>query len=230
MKTAWTGTVRESLLQSGPRERLMATGASALSDADLLAVFLGTGMAGMPVTELARELLRVTGGLRNLLERDTGALATLPGLGAARAARLSAAAEMARRSLEQSVVRTEVMVNPEQVRRYVTARLRHLRHEVFGCLFLDSQHRLIAFRELFRGTIDGASVYPREVVVECLGHNAAAVILVHNHPSGIAEPSLADRQITRRLVDALALVDIRVLDHFVVGEAGVVSFAERGLL
>lgn len=214
----------------GPREKLLVEGPQTLSDADLLAVFLGTGTVGRPVHDLARDLLGVTGSLRGLLERSPRQLAALPGLGPARAARLVAAMEMARRCLAQSISRQDVMTNPAQTRQYLTARLRHLRYEVFACLFLDSQHRLIVFRELFRGTIDGASVYPREVVAECLLHNAAAVILAHNHPSGVAEPSVADRQITRRLVDALSLVDIRVLDHVVVGEGTAVSFAERGLL
>lgn len=219
-----------SVQGDGPREKLLAAGSQSLSDADLLAVFLGTGTVGRPVADLARDLLGATGSLRALLERDPRQLAALPGLGPARAARLAAATEMARRCLEQTVIRNDVMGNPAQTRRFVTSRLRHLRYEMFACLFLDSQHRLIAFRELFRGTIDGASVYPREVVTESLNHNAAAVILAHNHPSGVAEPSLADRQITRRLVDALALVDIRVLDHLVIGEGQAVSFAERGLL
>lgn len=214
----------------GPREKLLVRGAASLTDADLVAVFLGTGVVGRPVGELSQELLVQAGGLRGLVERDPRTLALMPGVGPARAARLLAAMEIARRSLEQSLQRNEVMGNPAQTRRFLAARLRHLRHEVFACLFLDSQHRLIAFRELFRGTIDGASVYPREVVVESLSCNAAAVILAHNHPSGVAEPSLADRQITRRLVDALALVDIRVLDHLVIGEGQAVSFAERGLL
>lgn len=214
----------------GPRERLLASGATALSDADLLAVLLGTGVAGRPAGDLARDLLDACGGLRALLEKEARALAALPGVGPARAARFAAAMEVSRRCLEQAVLRGDALANPAQTRRYLTARLRHLRHEVFACLFLDSQHRVIAFRELFRGTIDGASVYPREVVTECLGHNAAAVILAHNHPSGVAEPSLADRQITRRLVEALALVDVRVLDHVVVGDGQAVSFAERGLL
>lgn len=214
----------------GPRERLLVAGPAALSDVELLAVFLGTGTAGRPVALLAGDLLSAAGGLRALLERDMRSLAGLHGVGPARAARFVAALELGRRHLEQSVARGDALANPAQTRRLVTARLRHLRHEVFACLFLDSQHRLIAFREMFRGTIDGASVYPREVVAECLAHNAAAVIFAHNHPSGVAEPSLADRQITRRLVDALALVDVRVLDHVVVGDGDPVSFAERGLL
>lgn len=215
---------------TGPRERLLASGPRSLSDDDLLAVFLGTGTAGRPVAQLARELIEIAGGLRALVEREPAALAGLPGVGPARAARFAAALEMARRCLEQNLVRTDALANPAQTRRFLTARLRHLRYEVFCCLFLDSQHRVIAFRELFRGTIDGASVYPREVLAECMAHNAAAVIFAHNHPSGIAEPSAADRQITRRLSEALALVDVRVLDHVVVGEGEPVSFAERGLL
>jgi DNA repair protein RadC len=215
---------------TGPRERLLRQGPTALSDAELLAAFLGTGVAGRPATLLAADLLAGTGGLRGLLDRDPRRLAELRGIGPARAARLVAALELGRRQLEQSLVREHVMSNPAATRRFLTARLRHLPHEVFACLFLDSQHRVIAFRELFRGTIDGASVYPREVVSEALAHNAAALILAHNHPSGVAEPSLADRQITRRLVDALALLDIRVLDHLVIGEGAAVSFAERGLL
>lgn len=214
----------------GPRERLLQVGVQALSDVELLAVFLGTGMAGRPVLALAHDLLAATGGLRLLLEQNPAALAALPGLGPARAARLGVITEIGRRCLEQSILREDVLANPAQTRRFLTARLRHLRYEVFACLFLDNQHRLIACRELFRGTLDGASVYPREVVAECLGHNAAAVILAHNHPSGVTEPSLADRQITRRLVDALALIDVRVLDHLVIGEGEAVSFAERGLL
>lgn len=226
----WMAGVAEAGGGDGPRERLLATGPQSLTDAELLAVFLGTGTVGRPVHDLARDLLGATGTLRCLLERNPRQLSALPGLGPARAARLAAATEMARRCLEQTIMRTEVMGNPAQTRQFLTARLRHLRYEVFACLFLDTQHRLIAFRELFRGTIDGASVYPREVVAESLHHNAAAVILAHNHPSGVAEPSLADRQITRRLVDALALVDIRVLDHLVIGEGQAISFAERGLL
>lgn len=214
----------------GLRERLLASGPQLLSDAELLAVFLGTGVAGRPVVHLAGDLLAEAGGLRVLLDRDARHLSRLRGVGPARAARFAAALEISRRYLEQSLAREDVLGNPAATRRFLMARLRHLRHEVFACLFLDSQHRVIAFRELFRGTIDGASVYPREVVAEALGHNAAAVIFAHNHPSGIPEPSLADRQITRRLTEALALLDIRVLDHLVIGEGEAVSFAERGLL
>ncbi len=215
---------------TGPRKQLLPMSVQALSDAELLAVFLGAGTAGRPVLALAQDLLAAAGGLRLLLEQNARSLAARPGLGPTRAARLGVVMEISRRCLEQSIIREDVLANPAQTRRFLTARLRHLRHEVFACLFLDNQHRLIAFRELFRGTLDGASVYPREVVAECLGHNAAAVILAHNHPSGVTEPSLADRQITRRLTDALALIDVRVLDHLVIGEGEAVSFAERGLL
>jgi len=136
--------------------------------------------------------------------------------------------ELARRHMQAQLQREDVLENPGMTRRYLSSRLRHYRHEVFACLFLDNRHRVIAFEELFRGTIDGASVHPREVVRQALQHNAAAVILAHNHPSGVAEPSRADIQLTRRLVDALALVDIRVLDHLVIGDAESVSLAERG--
>lgn len=221
---------REGVCRPALRERLLASGPQGLTDAELLAVFLGTGVAGRSVVHLAGDLLAEAGGLRVLLDREARHLASLRGVGPARAARFAAALEISRRYLEQSLTRQDVMSNPATTRRFLTARLRHLRHEVFACLFLDSQHRVIAFRELFRGTIDGASVYPREVVAEALAHNAAALILAHNHPSGVAEPSLADRQITRRLADALALLDIRVLDHVVIGDGETVSFAERGLL
>ncbi len=214
----------------GPRERLLASGPRGLSDAELLAVLLGTGIAGKPVMQLASDLVETAGGLRLLMERAPAELARMSGMGPARAARCMAALEIARRCLEQNLARGDALANPAQTRRFLTARLRHLHYEVFCCLFLDSQHRVIAFRELFRGTIDGASVYPREVLAECMTHNAAAVIFAHNHPSGVAEPSHADRQITRRLCDALALIDVRVLDHVVVGEGEPVSFAERGLL
>lgn len=211
-----------------PRRQHRPADIQTLSDIDLLALFLGKGSAGHSATELAQALLGAAGGLRQLL--DVGASTSLPSISPTHIARLRVAVEMGRRLLAQPMLRTDVFANPGQTRQFLTARLRHLRYEVFACLFLDSQHRLIAFRELFRGTIDGASVYPREVVTECLSHNAAAVIFAHNHPSGHSEPSAADRQITQRLTKALALVDIRVLDHLVIGEGAAISFAERGLL
>ncbi len=211
-----------------PREKLLARGAHSLSDAELLAIFLRTGLRGTTAVDLARQLLNRQGGLRALLDAPPATLASLPGMGAARRALLAASLELGRRYLESELVREHSLTRPSDAGRFLTARLRGYPHEVFACMFLDNRHRLLAFEELFRGTVDGAAVYPREVVRRCLGHNAAAVILAHNHPSGVAEPSQSDRSITRRLVDALALVDVRVLDHLVIGEGGWVSLAERG--
>ncbi|MCC5857223.1 MAG: DNA repair protein RadC [Ectothiorhodospiraceae bacterium] len=213
-----------------PRERLLKQGPQALSDAELLAIFLRTGVAGRSAVDLARDLLSRFGGLRPLLEASREAFCASPGLGDAKYAQLQAVLEMAQRHLQHALERGEALTSPDLTRRFLAARLRHRPHEVFACLFLDNRHRVLRFDELFRGTIDAASVYPREVVKQALACNAAAVILAHNHPSGVAEPSHADRRITRRLQDALALVDIRVLDHLVVGDGEMVSFAERGLL
>ncbi len=213
-----------------PRERLLKQGPQALSDAELLAIFLRTGVAGRSAVDLARDLLSRFGGLRPLLEAGHEAFCACPGLGNAKYAQLQAVLEMAQRHLQHALERGEALTSPDLTRRFLAARLRHRPHEVFACLFLDNRHRVLRFDELFRGTIDAASVYPREVVKQALACNAAAVILAHNHPSGVAEPSHADCQITRRLQDALALVDIRVLDHLVVGDGETVSFAERGLL
>lgn len=217
-------------LDERPREKLLARGAEALSDAELLAIFLRTGTRGKTAVDLARELLTRFGSLRALLEADLRQFCEGEGLGAAKYAQLQATTEMARRHLAETLRRGNALENPEDTRRYVSARLRDYPHEVFACLFLDNRHRVIAFEELFQGTINGASVHPREVVKKALAHNAAAVILAHNHPSGVAEPSSADRHITQQLVDALRLVEIRVLDHLVVGDGEAVSFAERGLL
>lgn len=213
-----------------PRERLLAQGAAALSDAELLAIFLRTGCAGKSAVDLARELLLRFGSLRALLEADQTSFCAAQGLGQAKFTQLQAVLEMARRHMGESLQRGEAFTSPVRVKQFVAAHLRHRQQEVFAVLWLDNQHRLIAFRELFQGTIDGASVYPREVVKQALAVNAAAVIFTHNHPSGVAEPSQADERITTRLSDALGLVDIRVLDHLVVGDGDVVSFAERGLL
>jgi len=212
-----------------PREKLLARGAEALSDAELLAIFLRTGVAGKTAVDLARELLVTFGGLRGLLSADKSAFCAANGLGTAKYAQLQAVLEMGRRHLQESLQRGDSLTSPEVTRRFLVARLRDNPAEVFACLFLDNRHRVIAYEELFRGTIDGASVHPREVVKRALYFNAAAVILAHNHPSGIAEPSQADERITQRLKEALSLVDIRVLDHIVIGD-DVVSFAERGLL
>ncbi len=214
-----------------PREKLLLRGPGALSDAELLAIFLRTGVPGKSAVDLARDLLNEYGGLRTLLEADQKQFCRGHGLGLAKYTQLQAVLEMSRRHLRETLERGDALSNPSDTRRFLTARLRGYPHEVFACLFLDNRHRVIRFDEMFTGTIDGASVHPREVVKRALAHNAAAVIFAHNHPSGVAEPSRADETLTRRLKDALALVDIRVLDHLIIGDGeDVVSFAERGLL
>ncbi len=214
-----------------PREKLLQRGPESLSDAELLAIFLRTGIRGKTAVDLARDLLKEFGSLRALLESDFERFRQSPGLGMAKYAQLQAVLEMARRHLRQTLERQSALTSPDLTRQFLAAKMRAYPHEVFACLLLDNQHRVIEFRELFRGTIDGASVYPREVVKTALAYNAAAVIFAHNHPSGIAEPSEADRLITHRLKQALNLVDIRVLDHFIVGDGDrAYSFAENGLL
>src|SRR5690349_17461536 len=211
-----------------PREKLLAHGAHALSDAELLAIFLRTGTAGKSAVDLSRDLLTRFKGLRDLLKASSDEFCEAKGLGSAKYAQLQAVLEMARRHLHSEIERREPLKDPQATRRYLQAKMRDLPHEVFAALFLDNQHRVMNFVALASGTIDGAAVYPREVVKAALKHGAAAVIFAHNHPSGVAEPSAADRSLTDRLKAALALVDIRVLDHFVVGEGTPVSFAERG--
>jgi DNA repair protein RadC len=213
-----------------PRERLIDRGAPALSDAELLAVVLGTGGAGRSALDLARDLLSEFGSLRRLLTAGSQPLLAQRGLGPARFATLMAALELARRHYCEALRAGPAMNAPAATRQFLTAQLRDRPFEVFCCLHLDNRHRLIHFEEVFRGTIDGASVHPREVVRQALRYNAAALIFAHNHPSGVAEASQADELITRRLRDALALVDIRVLDHLIVGDNSCLSFAERGLL
>lgn len=214
--------------ESMPREKLIARGAQSLTDAELLAIFLRTGTKDMNVLQLADKLLKEMGSLRGLFSADKVELCQYKGLGEAKYVQLQAALEMTQRYLHEALVRGEALTSPEQTKLYLVSRLRDRTREAFYVLFLDNQHRVIKGEVLFEGTIDSASVYPREVVKRALDHNAAALILAHNHPSGAAEPSQADRRITRRIGDALALVDIRVLDHFVVGDGEVVSFAERG--
>ncbi|HET7313774.1 RadC family protein [Salinisphaera sp.] len=221
--TDWPATER-------PREKLLARGAGALSDAELLAIFLRTGVAGMSAVDLARRLLTDYGSLDALLSADRARFTAGRGLGEAKYAQLQAVLEMARRHAGETVRERDALSDPSATRAYLALRLARVEHEIFACLFLDNRNRVLAFEELFRGTIDGAPVYPREVVKTALAHNAAAVILAHNHPSGVAEPSAADRDITRRLVDALALVDIRVLDHVIVAREATTSLAERGMM
>jgi DNA repair protein RadC len=214
-----------------PREKLLAQGVQALSDAELLALLLGSsGLRGSNVVDLARGLLGARQSLRELLGTDRAALLAMPGLGTAGYCRLQAALELARRHYAEALRCGPLLDSPQATHRFLVSRLRDQPYELFCCLHLDNRHRLIAFEELFRGTIDGASVHPREVLRQAMARNAAAVILAHNHPSGVAEPSQADELITRRLREALALVDIRVLDHCIVGDNGCLSFAERGLL
>jgi DNA repair protein RadC len=223
-------SIKDWPAQERPREKLLERGAQALTDAELLAIFLRTGVAGKSAVDLARQLLGEFGSLRALLEADLAAFSAHLGLGPAKFSQLQAVLEMGRRHLAEGLKRDSALESPQQVRDYLKARLRHEPHEIFGCLFLDTRHRVLAFEALFHGTIDGASVYPRQVVKRALAHNAAAVILTHNHPSGIAEPSQADRLLTTRLKDALALVDVRVLDHFIVGDGEPVSLHELGCL
>ena len=211
-----------------PREKLLARGPGALSDAELLAIFLGSGLRGRDAVETARDLLGAHGPLRALLERSAVELAGLPGLGPARACALSAALELGHRHLSADLERGAALSDPQAAGRYFAQRLRGLPHEVFAALFLDNRHRSIAFEELFRGTLDGAEVHPREVVRRALAHNAAAVIVGHNHPSGNREPSAAARAVTARLKQALSLVDLRLLDHFVIADGPPVSLAARG--
>ncbi|MGI0119220.1 RadC family protein [Zooshikella sp. RANM57] len=213
-----------------PRERLLTMGAQALSDAELLAIFLRTGVKGKTAVDLARELLTEFGGLRPLMEASQQAFCQAHGLGTAKYVQLQAVLEMASRHLEAQLTMGNCLQSSSQTKRYVQSKLRHYSHEVFAVLFLNNQHQIISFEELFRGTLNAASVYPREVVKQALLLNAAAVILVHNHPSGNIEPSPSDCHITEQLQAALELIEVRVLDHLIVGNADVLSFAEKGLL
>ena len=213
-----------------PREKLLRLGAASLSEAELLAILLQTGTAGRSALDVARVLLGEFKSLRGLLTAERQRVCRTRGLGDAKFALLQASLELTRRHYAEEMQAGPPLANPRATRDYLRSQLRDRDHEVFCCLFLDNRHRVIAFDEVFRGTIDGASVHPRDVVKLALARNAAAVILAHNHPSGIAEPSQADEMITGRLRDALGLVDIRVLDHIVVGDGACVSFAERGLL
>ena len=212
-----------------PRERLLAHGAAVLSDAELLALFLRTGIRGKSAVELARELLENLNGLGGLFA-STGNLQHIKGLGPAKAALLAAVMEVARRCLKEDLRSSSALTSPGAVRDYLRLAISNREHEVFVCLWLDAQHRVISFDELFRGTLTQTSVYPREIVKAGLKANAAAVIFAHNHPSGVAQPSRADELLTRNLKDALSLVDIKVLDHFIVAGHQTLSFAERGLL
>jgi DNA repair protein RadC len=213
-----------------PREKLLQRGPAAVSDAELLAIFLRVGTRGSNAIDQGRMLLERFGSLRALLAADPKDVAESPGLGPAKCAQLKAVLEMGRRALAESARESDALSSPQAVRDYLRLTLAELEHEVFVVVFLDAQNRVISSEELFRGTLTQTSVYPREVVKRALKHNAAAVILAHNHPSGVAEPSQADQSLTDSLRRSLALVEVRVLDHFIVGRGKALSFAERGLL
>ncbi|MEO1881034.1 MAG: DNA repair protein RadC [Methylococcales bacterium] len=213
-----------------PREKLLLKGAEALTDAELLAIFLRTGIAGKTAVDLARELLAEFGSLQALLQADQTRFCRGKGLGRAKYTQLQAVLEMAKRHFIEILQRGDALSSSQTTRAYLSAQLRGYSYEVFACLFLDNQHRVIVLEELFRGTIDGASVYPREVVKRALFHNAAAIIFAHNHPSGVNTPSQADKHITNKLQQALMLFDIRVLDHFIIGDGQPYSFSEHGIL
>ena len=217
-------------LAARPRERALALGVASLADAELLALLLRTGHRGRPVLQFAQDLLDRFGGFPGLLDARLAELRSVRGLGPARCAELSAVAEMARRSLARQLAAEPVFDSPARVREYLALHMAALPHEEFALLFLDAQHRLIAMKTLFRGTLNQTSVYPREVVKEALHCNAGAVLLAHNHPSGLPEPSADDEALTRALKAALQLVDVRVLDHLIVGHGRIVSMAERGLV
>ncbi|HZZ91751.1 MAG TPA: DNA repair protein RadC [Usitatibacter sp.] len=215
-------------LTGRPRERLLAQGPAALSDAELVALFVGPAGAG--TVSHARALIERFGRLSRLLSASPGELDALGGAQPGRHARIGAVMELARRALAEEMKARDSLASPAAVRAYLRLRMQDLGHECFFCVFLDAQNRVIAAEELFRGTLTQTSVYPREVVKHALRHNAAALILAHNHPSGVAEPSLQDQALTRTLAEALALVDVKVLDHFIVAPGAALSFAERGLL
>lgn len=213
-----------------PREKMAELGVATLSDAELLAILLGTGIRGKDVVTFSRDLLQEFDGIGGMLSASAEQLLQQPGMGPARVMQLQVVMEIARRYLEWELRREDGFTRPQMVRDYLTAQLRHQEREVFVVLLLDSQHRLLKYVELFQGTINAAPVYPREVLKLVMQYNAAAVILAHNHPSGVAEPSQADQQVTERLKRALGMIDVALLDHFIIGSGTPVSFAERGLL
>ena len=222
--------VSEWPLDDRPREKLLAKGPEALSDAELLAIVLRTGLKGRNVVELARDALARCGSLSGLLSADAAQLQDIPGLGTAKFAHIQAVLEMSRRALREKIDRGAGLCSPQAVKDYLRLKLSGRQHEVFMAVFLDAQNRVLAVEELFRGTLTQTSVFPREIVKRALRFNAAAIIFAHNHPSGVAEPSRADEALTQTLKHTLALVDVKVLDHFVIGGDSAMSFAERGLI
>jgi DNA repair protein RadC len=223
-------TIRDWPESERPREKLLERGAQALSDAELIALLLGSGIKGRSAVDVARSLIAEFGSLREMLSADRRLWEGQRGIGPARYATVMAAIEIACRHLREPLRTSSALTAPDCTRKFLLAQLRDRPYEVFCGLFLDNRHRLLAFEEIFRGTIDGASVHPREIVRLTLRHNAASVIVAHNHPSGVVEPSQADEGVTRRLRQALALIDVRLLDHLIVGDGKCFSFSEHGLL
>jgi DNA repair protein RadC len=217
-------------IEERPREKLIARGADSLSDAELVAILFRTGVRGRTAIDLARDALKRCGSLTALLMAERGVFQSIVGLGDAKYAQVHAVLEMSRRALRERLERGPALNSPQTVRDYLRLRLQGLAHEVFVAVFLDAQNRVLEVEELFRGTLTQTSVFPREIVKRALHFNAAAIIFAHNHPSGVAEPSRADEALTQTLKQTLALVDVKVLDHFVVGGDCAMSFAERGLL
>jgi len=223
-------TIRDWPEQERPHEKLLAKGPQQLSDAELLAIFIHTGIKGKSALDISRALLNQYSNLRNIIELSLENFSQIPGLGVTKFVRLQAALEIAKRELAETIQQSDVMTNSQLTKDFLKAHLHHHQQEVFACLFLDTAHRIIEFKKLFFGTIDHTVIHPREVVKQALHYNAAAVIFAHNHPSGIAKPSTADQELTQKLKTALQLVDIRVLDHIVIGHGELTSFAEQGLL
>ena len=223
-------SVKSLPTQERPREKLLRKGTEQLTNTELLAILIGSGYAGRSALEIARDLLVQTGTLQTLFHMPEVEFVQMNGVNTVTYCRLQAISELFNRQLQEYLERDDPLANPDVTRRFLISKLRHLRHEVFAILYLDNAHRLIQFDILFEGTINSANVYPRRVLQEAIRYNAAAVILAHNHPSGVSEPSQADKQITDTLVKTLNLVDIRVLDHFIIGQSEALSFAEQGLL
>lgn len=217
-------------VEERPREKLMRFGPQALTEAELLAIFLRTGIQGITAVDLARQLLNQFGSLKALLQADQKMFCNSPGLGPAKYALLQSVLEMANRYVLEDMKQQEALTSVSKTRAFLQYKLRGYQHEVFACLFLDTRHRVIVFEELFHGTIDGASVYPRELAKRALQHNAAALILAHNHPSGDTTPSQQDKHLTEQLKQSMNLFEIRILDHFVIGDGQAYSFAEHGLI
>jgi DNA repair protein RadC len=223
-------TILDWPIEERPREKLLKHGANQLSDAELLAIFLGSGTKGKSAVDLSRDLINHFGSLRKIFTATYRDFCAFPGLGPSKYCHCQAAAELNRRQLQQSLEKNCVITDPNHAKKFLIAQLRDQPQEVFSCLFMDNRHRLIQFEHLFFGTINSTNVYPRTLIQRCLFHNAAAIIIAHNHPSGITQPSQADQEITDSLKKALEIVDIRLLDHMIVGDNQIYSFAEAGLL